>query len=100
MILIYPIGSMNRQKKVFHFLIFTKYIFTAVPSLYATMLWMDRETLRDQDAMDRELLNGFPSVGHIKFLVEAYKPKYFFFEVVLFTFLKSNFVEHPMSLGI
>jgi len=61
MILIYPIG---------------------IPSLYATMLWMDRETLRDQDAMDRELLNGFPSVGHIKFLVEAYKPKYFFFEVV------------------
>jgi len=47
--------------------------------MYATMLWANRKTLRNQDAIDSQRLNE--SVGHITFLVEAYKPNYYFFEV-------------------
>jgi hypothetical protein len=57
----------------------TEKYFFAVPCMYATMLWANRETLRNQDAIDSQRLNE--SVGHITFLVEAYKPNYYFFEV-------------------
>ena len=40
-----------------------------------------RETLGDNEAMDREIANGYPTVGHLLFLVDAYKPSYFMFEV-------------------
>jgi hypothetical protein len=52
-----------------------------VPILYLTMMWGHRSTLTDQGAMDREASNMFPTVGHIVFLIGAYKPEYFWFEV-------------------
>ena len=52
-----------------------------IPLFYFVLLFMRRETLRDNAAMDRELTNDFPTVGHLVFLFEAYKPEYYFFEV-------------------
>jgi hypothetical protein len=50
--------------------------------LYATLLWQQRKILCDQEAMDRERVNGNHNIGHIRFLVESYRPTYFYFEVV------------------
>jgi len=50
--------------------------------LYATVLWQHRKILCDQEAMDREKVNGNHNIGHIRFLVESYRPKYFYFEVI------------------
>ena len=52
-----------------------------IPLYYFVLLFMRRETLRDNAAMDRELAHDFPTVGHLVFLFQAYKPKYYFFEV-------------------
>ena len=40
-----------------------------------------RHTLSDKDTMEREAANGYPVTGDVLFLVEAYKPNYFYFEV-------------------
>ena len=50
--------------------------------LYVTLLWQHRKTLCDQEAMDREKVNGNHNIGHIRFLVDAYRPRYFYFEVI------------------
>lgn len=31
--------------------------------------------------MEQESLDGYPRVGHLRFLVDSYKPEYYFFEV-------------------
>lgn len=60
MIIIYPLG---------------------IPALYATMVWANRATLSDAAAMEREAANNWPTVGHLKFLVLAYRSELYFFEV-------------------
>ena len=50
--------------------------------LYATVLWQHRDILSDKEAMDREKVNGNHNIGHIRFLVDAYRPKYYYFEVI------------------
>lgn len=50
--------------------------------MYASLLWGNRHILRDPEAMDREAANSFPTVGHLKFLVEAYKPDKYWFEAL------------------
>jgi len=59
MILVYPVG---------------------IPAMYAVMLYKKRRTLSNATAMNREKGTGFPTTGHLKFLVEAYKPSYYWFE--------------------
>jgi len=59
MILIYPVG---------------------IPAMYAVMLYQSRRTLSNATAMNREEATGFPTTGHLHFLVEAYKPSYYWFE--------------------
>ena len=53
-----------------------------IPSFYFSLLWSHRTLLTDQDALDAEFANGFPTIGHLNFLVEAYRPSYFLFEVL------------------
>jgi hypothetical protein len=62
MILVYPVG---------------------IPLLYAVVLRKHRETLVDPVAMAREAANGYPVTGSILFLVECYKPEYYYFEVIV-----------------
>ena len=54
---------------------------TGIPLLYASILLKHRETLGDNKAMDQEIAAGYPTVGHLSFLVDAYKPSFFMFEV-------------------
>lgn len=61
MIFIYPIG---------------------IPLMYAALVWQHKKTLISKPALIREEKNGFPTVGHIRFLFQAYKPDVYFFEVV------------------
>jgi len=56
MILLYPLG---------------------IPALYFAMLWSKKHLLSDPEYMKRAEVNGFPATGHIIFLVEAYKPSYY-----------------------
>ena len=53
-----------------------------VPLMYALLLFEKRETLRNQEALDREEANGLPSIGHLAFLVQSYLPEYYYFEVL------------------
>ena len=55
--------------------------FTGIPLLYASMMLKHREMLGDNEAMDQEEASGYPNVGHLVFLVDAYKPAFFMFEV-------------------
>jgi hypothetical protein len=52
MVLVYPIG---------------------IPSMYAVLLGSKRKVLGSSEAMDREASNDFPNVGHLRFLIDAYK---------------------------
>mmetsp|Transcript_86908 Transcript_86908/g.168344 ORF Transcript_86908/g.168344 Transcript_86908/m.168344 type:complete len:312 (-) Transcript_86908:193-1128(-) len=61
MIIVYPVG---------------------IPFMYAVLLWSNRAVLSDQASLDREAKVGYPTVGHLKFLFEAYSPEYYFFEVL------------------
>jgi len=60
MILIYPVG---------------------IPSMYAVLLWQNREVLRDPEARENEAENDYPTIGHLVFLIESYKPEMYFMEV-------------------
>jgi len=53
-----------------------------IPLTYFMLLRQHRYTLSDADAIAREAKEGFPTIGHLIFLVEAYKPKYYFYEVI------------------
>jgi len=61
MMLVYPIG---------------------IPCGWAAMLYVKQDILVDEKAMNREAMFGNPKTGHLSFLVESYKPKYYYFEVV------------------
>ena len=61
MVLVYPVG---------------------IPALYAALLLNNREVLSDPSAMEEEEAHDFPRVGHVLFLVEAYSPEFFYFEVI------------------
>jgi hypothetical protein len=60
-----------------------KYIsfFSTVPLTYATLLYEYRTMLNNHQVMDREATTNYAIVGHLRFLVEAYEPKYYWFEV-------------------
>jgi len=53
-----------------------------IPLLYAGLLFEHRDVLGNNEAMDREAANGFPTTGHLLFLIEAYKTEYLYFEVI------------------
>mmetsp|Transcript_57436 Transcript_57436/g.113194 ORF Transcript_57436/g.113194 Transcript_57436/m.113194 type:complete len:737 (-) Transcript_57436:21-2231(-) len=53
-----------------------------IPLSYATLIWHHRELLSDPEAMRHEIASGYPTVGHLKFLVQSYSARYFYFEVV------------------
>jgi len=61
MILIYPIG---------------------IPLFYSVMLSKQKHVLSDEEAVKREASADFPTIGHLTFLTQAYKSKYFYFEVL------------------
>ena len=76
MILVYPIGARGLAVQNIQgtpALIRLPPRSTGIPVFYGALLFKSRETLRDSGAMGRELANGFPTVGHLMFLVEAYK---------------------------
>ena len=50
--------------------------------MYFVLLWQHREALQDQDILDREAATGYPALGHLKFLFDAYKPKFYYYEVL------------------
>mmetsp|Transcript_10614 Transcript_10614/g.24708 ORF Transcript_10614/g.24708 Transcript_10614/m.24708 type:complete len:248 (+) Transcript_10614:4194-4937(+) len=52
-----------------------------IPLLYSALLWAHRGTLVDPAAMIRERENSSPTIGHLNFLIDAYKPDHFYFEV-------------------
>lgn len=81
MIFVYPVGSMCsfllfaqvlRSISIFKIL---KCVFfpLAVPCMYVSMLWGNRKTLSDSEKMNREIAAGYPTIGHLRFLVDAYK---------------------------
>lgn len=53
-----------------------------IPSLYPVLLYRERERLSDPVKMAKEEARGFPNVGHVKFLISAYEPAAYFFEVI------------------
>mmetsp|Transcript_38085 Transcript_38085/g.85056 ORF Transcript_38085/g.85056 Transcript_38085/m.85056 type:complete len:411 (-) Transcript_38085:203-1435(-) len=53
-----------------------------IPLIYWMMLWEMRETLTSPSSVDREMANGAPTIGHLSFLVDAYKPEFYWFEVL------------------
>ena len=52
-----------------------------IPLVYSVMLWSQRHILADSVLLAAEEEQGFPNVGGLLFLVEAYTPEYFWFEV-------------------
>jgi len=61
MILVYPIG---------------------IPLTYYLLLRQHRFTLSSAEAIAREQKEDYPTIGHLIFLVESYKPEYYYFEVI------------------
>jgi len=53
-----------------------------IPCMYISMLWGNRKTLSNTEKMNREIAAGYPTLGHVRFLVDAYKSEYFYFEAV------------------
>jgi len=56
MILIYPIG---------------------IPLFYWVMLRQHKHVLSDEEAVKREASEDYPTIGHVTFLTQAYKSKYY-----------------------
>jgi len=50
--------------------------------MYFVLLYSNRDVLSDQAVMIREADNGYPNLGHLKFLVDSYKAQYYYFELV------------------
>jgi hypothetical protein len=61
MVLVYPVG---------------------IPLMYALLLFNNRKVLSDSAAMAAEEVEDFPRIGHALFLVEAYRPECYFFEII------------------
>ena len=53
-----------------------------IPLMYFCLLHGNRHTLSDEDAMKAEAEMDYPTVGHILFLVEAYRPEHYTFEAL------------------
>lgn len=45
-----------------------------VPLMYVALLYQHRDILRDQLKLDLEKEYNYPRIGHLVFLVGAYKP--------------------------
>lgn len=58
MVLVYPVG---------------------IPSLYGTLLFQQQHILKDKDYMAMEEKEGYPTVGHLLFLVESYREEWYYF---------------------
>ena len=66
-----------RYKSHVPYAVFCIFIYpVGIPLLYATLLWGHRVTLSSSSAMQREYDYDYPTVGHLTFLVESYKPGY------------------------
>ena len=50
--------------------------------MYAILLWRNRVILNSPIAMGVEKLLGSPNTKRLSFLISAYKPQYFFFDVI------------------
>ena len=57
-------------------------LFPGIPVMYATLLRKHRALLSDPVALAEEEAAGYPTTGHLLFLVSAYKPEFYYFEVV------------------
>jgi len=53
-----------------------------IPLMYASLLFSKREILKNDLKMGEEAAQGYPKLGYLKFLVDAYKPQYYYFELV------------------
>jgi len=53
-----------------------------IPATYGFLLWKHRRTLSSATSIHREEAEGFPTIGHILFLTDAYHTEYFWFEVL------------------
>jgi hypothetical protein len=52
-----------------------------IPLTYSVFLFRKRHTLRNAALMKKEALTGYPTTGHLLFLTEQYKPKYYYFGI-------------------
>jgi hypothetical protein len=66
-----------------------------VPLVYIKLLFDQRGILRSPAARDREAANGYPTIGHLLFLVAAYKPEVLF---LLVAFKNSNHFLHQLTV--
>lgn len=74
----------ERYKKAYPFALAMVFVYPiGIPLLYMAMAFQKRETLRDETAMNREALMGFPTTGHLMFLTEQYKPEFYYFGELL-----------------
>jgi len=51
-----------------------------IPCLYACLVWKQREILCDQESLELEAAYGYPNIGGILCIVEAYSTQYYWFE--------------------
>ena len=51
-----------------------------IPTTYASLLWKYRHTLCSVTNIQREEAEGFPTIGHVLFLTDAYRTEYYWFE--------------------
>ncbi len=52
-----------------------------IPALYATLLYRDRRFLSTKRARELEANLGNRNIGHLLFLVQNYRPEYYWFEI-------------------
>ena len=51
-----------------------------IPCLYGCLVWQQREILCDQESLELEAAYGYPNIGGILCIVEAYSTQYYWFE--------------------
>jgi hypothetical protein len=80
MILVYPCGSkwryVSHTEMSSHIIQCTicSLLRFPVPLMYVALLYQHRDILRDQLKLDLEKEHNYPRIGHLVFLVGAYKP--------------------------
>ena len=53
-----------------------------IPSMYYVLLTKHKEILQDRHAVEEEERRDYPTIGHLMFLVQSYRPEYWYFEIL------------------
>lgn len=68
----------DRYRLYFAYAIFMVIVFpVGIPLTYAALLWRQRSVVGDPAALVDDLSRGAPGAGHLKFLIQAYRPEHF-----------------------